>query len=126
LEVTGYLIAIWEWADRVLHELPDDPGPGRTPVADQVAANVGAALDVLHGLGIVHCDVAPNNIMRVDGVWKLADLDSCIARGDPVIRGPLRERYLHPDRRDGPSPARNEFDTWALEQVVQRVREKGW
>jgi serine/threonine protein kinase len=125
-KVNGYLTEIWEWASTPLHELPSDPGPGHRPVVEEVAANVSAALAVIHGLGFIHCDVAPNNIFFVDGVWKLGDLDSCVARGDLVNRGPTNQRYLHPDRRDGPTVAKDDFDTWGLERVLERLREKGW
>jgi serine/threonine protein kinase len=79
------------------------------------------ALDVLHGIGFVHMDVAPNNILRVEGTWKLADLDSCVPRGTPSARGAINQRYLHPDR-EGAVPARDEFDDYGLEQVLARFR----
>lgn len=50
-------------------------------VVIEVERNVSEALRLLHSLGHVHCDVAPNNILRVGGVWKLADLDACRRRG---------------------------------------------
>jgi serine/threonine protein kinase len=37
-----------------------------------------AALEALHALGYIHCDVAPNNVLEVEGVWKLADLGGCV------------------------------------------------
>lgn len=129
-----FLTEIWEWADIALHELLDDAqdlldvadGIGSEAVADAVAENVGVALDVLHGIGLVHCDVAPNNIQRVNKVWKLADLDSSVPRGKPTNRGPRNMRYLHPDREQSPDPiplARDGFDTWALDRVIERILE---
>ncbi len=122
----GVLAEIWEWAafgldDWLRH---DDRGSGSS-IVDEVAANVTGALEVVHGLGIVHCDVAPSNILRVEGTWKLGDLDSCVRLGERVSRGPMaeRKRYQHPDRRKGPTPARQEFDWWGLEQVLAKLRE---
>lgn len=122
----GVLAEIWEWAAYGLDDwLRDDNRKRRASIVDEVAANVTGALEVLHGLGVVHCDVAPNNILLVDGTWKLGDLDSCVRLGEPVNRGPMaeRKRYQHPDRRDGPTPARQEIDWWGLDQVLAKLRE---
>lgn len=122
----GVLAEIWEWAAYGLDEWlrHDDREPGSS-IIDEVAASVTGALQVLHTLGFVHCDVAPNNILLVDGTWKLGDLDSCVRLGEPVNRGPMaeRKRYQHPDRRVGPVAARQEFDWWGLEQVLAKLRD---
>lgn len=89
----GYLFAIWESADVSLDEFLHDPDENSNETANKVRVNVGAALDVLHGIGLIHLDVAPNNILRVDGIWKLADLDSCwprCASGPPTGQRTLR------------------------------------
>jgi serine/threonine protein kinase len=120
----GSLFAIWEWAECSLLDFLSDPDEDPRAVAGAVESNVGAALAVLHGIGIVHLDVAPNNILRVDGTWKLADLDSCVERGMPASRVPRVEFYVHPDRIDAnpPPPARDEFDTYGLSRVLSRLR----
>jgi hypothetical protein len=118
----GDLTAIWEWADISLDDFLHDPDQNPVAVADAVEANIGTALEVLHGIGIVHLDVAPNNILRVAGSWKLADLDSCTERGSPAVRQPPDERFVHPDRRDGPALARDEFDLYGLEQTLIALR----
>jgi serine/threonine protein kinase len=115
----GRLVAIWEWADITLDEFLQDPDQDPASAAANVEANVGAALEVLHGLGIVHLDVAPNNVFRVDGTWKLGDLDSSTERGSPACRQPLDERYLHPDRREGIALARDEFDFYGLARILE-------
>ena len=94
-------------------------------VVIEVERNVSVALRLLHSLGHVHCDVAPNNILRVGGVWKLADLDACRRRDEYADRYSRQERYRHPDRHDGqPVPwAREEFDWYGLDQVVRELRE---
>jgi serine/threonine protein kinase len=126
LTVPGVLTEVWEWAAYGLDDWlrRDDREPGSS-IVDEVAANVTRALEVLHRLGAVHCDVAPSNILFVDGTWKLGDLDSCVRFGEPASRGPMaeRKRYQHPDRRVGPAPARHEFDWWGLAQVLSKLRE---
>jgi serine/threonine protein kinase len=87
--VPGVLAALWEWADISLEEFLTEPDQNPNRVADMVEENVAAALRVLHGAGIVHLDVTPNNILRVDGTWKLADLDSCVEPSSPAVRRPL-------------------------------------
>jgi hypothetical protein len=118
----GSFWAIWEWADISLDEFLGSPDDDPAVVSDQVERNVGAALAVLHRAGIVHMDVAPNNILRVGQTWKLADLDSCVPLGAPAVRRPLNERYVHPDLDGARPPARGEFDLYGLSQVVARLR----
>src|SRR5439155_10805504 len=86
--------------------------------------NVRAALQVLHRSGFVHLDVAPHNILRVGGRWKLADLDSCTEIGAVAERHPTDERFLHPDRQARINnvelvPARPEYDLYGLEPTVR-------
>lgn len=113
------LTLVWEWADVTLHELMREPA-----VADDdkvgVVANVRAALDILHALDLVHCDVAPNNVFRVRGTWKLGDLDSVRERGAPLDRFPL-EHYRHPDALPG-APADPLFDFYSLDRIAERLR----
>jgi serine/threonine protein kinase len=121
----GTLTEILEWGWLSLDDYLNRVDHRQTPaeVADEVEANVGAALDVLHGLGLVHLDIAPNNVLYVGREWKLADLDSCLERGAPSLRQPLGERYVHPDRRLGKAvPAREEFDYFGFEHILVEVR----
>lgn len=79
---------------------------------------------MLHGLMLVHLDVAPNNILRVEGMWKLADRDSCKRSGALARRHPINRRWVHPDRDEDPVGvrARREFDWYGLEQVLRCLR----
>jgi hypothetical protein len=116
---------VWEWGDYSLDDLlhGDYRRQTLTEAAVEVQANIRAALEVLHGVGLVHLDVAPNNILRVGGVWKLADLDTCAERDSKTLRQPNNQRWVHPDRRHGrPVPAREEFDLYGLEQVLMTLR----
>jgi tRNA A-37 threonylcarbamoyl transferase component Bud32 len=49
--------------DDYIHE----PDRSLAAVADAIEENVGAALQELHAAGIIHLDVAPNNILKSTG-----------------------------------------------------------
>ena len=121
----GSLWSIWEWGDISLHDYANAPRDDMSDVAMAVERNVSEALELLHRVGYVHCDVAPTNILRVDGVWKLADLDACRRRNEYAEKYPRAERYRHRDRHDGRpvALAREEFDWYGLEQVVRELRD---
>ena len=74
---------------------------------------------MIHELGRVHADVAPNNILDVDGRWKLADLDRCVPVDAPLESLPPRA-YAAPGAEIG-SPARVEYDEWSLGRVLARI-----
>lgn len=121
----GTLTAVWEWADSSLHDLLKnrlaDLDPPLSGVADEVEANIGAALDAVHGVGLVHLDVAPNNILHIGGAWKLADFDISAPMGTPVgNRGP-QHPYRHPDWTTPETSARPEFDLFGLARVHERI-----
>jgi serine/threonine protein kinase len=114
------LTLVWEWADVALHDLLRD-GAVSPEDATAIDANVGAALATLHELDLVHCDVAPNNVLRVHGTWKLGDLDCCRRRGEPLDRFPP-EFYRHPKARPG-APADPAHDRYGLDKIVERLRQ---
>ncbi|MGZ8693994.1 MAG: hypothetical protein ACXWYS_00995 [Gaiellaceae bacterium] len=117
-----YFDTVWEWGDRSLYEFLQDPDDDPGVVAEAVRRNVAEALDVLHTADLIHCDVAPNNILRVDGVWKLADLDSTVRLAAPVRRHhQVDDYYVHPDLAVGVA-AVADFDDFALPRIVERVR----
>lgn len=122
--IPGRLALIWEWGKYTLHEYMhgDYPQPA-DEVAVDVEGSIADALCALHGIGLVHLDVAPNNIMLVGATWKLADLDTCAERGSDSMRQPIDQRWLHPDRKVGrPVPARDEFDWYGLERILELLR----
>jgi serine/threonine protein kinase len=119
---SGHAYLVFEWADLALHELLAGYAPAlREVLADTVERDVGAALRAVHAAGLVHCDVAPNNIMRVEGRWKLADFDVCVPSGAPSVGQPRLRTYVS-EGRDVGAPASARFDWDGLRAVVQAVR----
>jgi hypothetical protein len=49
---------------------------GRLPLVEvvQISRQLLSALGHLHEHGVIHCDVKPDNIMRVQGNWRLGDV----------------------------------------------------
>ena len=115
---------VWEWADRTLLEELGGPVDLDDGLAEAVGANVGSALDTLHAIGLIHCDVAPNNILRVDGIWKLADLDNCVDEDDAVTGLPVAP-YMPEGAHIG-MPAARSLDRQELQLVVEHLKEVGW
>ncbi len=113
---------VFEWADTTLAELlPDCPASLRPTLAGVLEDELSAALRAVHAAGLVHCDVAPNNVVRVEGRWKLADFDVCVPAGEPTVGQPQPERYRTPGREVG-MPARPQFDWDGLRAVLAQVR----
>lgn len=93
-------------------------------VACHVLADVAAGLDYAHrkhdaqqrSLGIVHCDVSPQNVMlSYEGFVKILDFGVSRARFSGDFRGRLRgkPRYMAPEQTRG-EPATPATDVFAL------------
>ncbi|MSP63274.1 MAG: hypothetical protein EXR72_23615, partial [Myxococcales bacterium] len=81
-------------------------------------AQVAAALDALHGRGLVHHDVKPANLLiQPDGRVRLLDLGLAAARGSGGTRGTLA--YLAPEALLGGGDAR--VDLYALGATVHEL-----
>ncbi len=93
--------------------------PGELLVVVQALAE---GLNFLHGRGIVHRDVKPDNLLYVEGGWKLSDFGltrtlKSLARLGPLPGGTAE--YMAPEifsGRIGP-----EVDLWALGVIVQEA-----
>mmetsp|Transcript_146296 Transcript_146296/g.207459 ORF Transcript_146296/g.207459 Transcript_146296/m.207459 type:complete len:406 (+) Transcript_146296:97-1314(+) len=105
----------------------------------EIARSLLAALEFLHGLGFVHLDVKPDNIMRFGSLWKLIDLGSCLYVGDvvpldgftPLYCSPelaeaaLEESEANPGPLRWPLRARPAMDLWAAGVVLLDVLVQG-
>ncbi len=113
------LRSAWEYGELWLRDVirhADD----RERLAHEVDAGIRPALACLHGDGLVHSDVAPNNIVRVGGAWKLMDLDHCVEEGGPTT-GMASAPYAMPGTNVG-DPADRAMDTYGLEAVLAEIR----
>jgi tetratricopeptide (TPR) repeat protein len=91
------------------------------PEALQVGAAIAAALGAAHELGVVHCDLKPENVAfdaggrsRIVDFGLAAVLDRVADVDAPVAGTP---GYLAPERWDG-RPASRESDVWAVGVVL--------
>lgn len=114
--------AAWEWGDSVLLDELARGDYASDELASDVEAAVDAALACLHAAGLVHSDVAPNNVVRVRGEWKLADLDQVIREGEPITGLPREPSPYRLPGADVGQPARRELDTYGLRTLVERIR----
>ena len=71
----------------------------------------------------MHSDVAPNNIVRASGVWKLIDLNQVAREGEPVTGLPKAGRYVLDSVQLG-DPARPEMDTHGLSAILAEIRSR--
>ena len=121
----GHSYRVFEWADAVLSEvLVDYPPALRPALAGAIEECLGSALTALHAVGLVHCDVAPNNVVRVEGRWKLADFDVCVPAGERTVGQPRLATYLTPGREVG-STAWPSYDWDGTAAVLAQVRGAG-
>lgn len=98
--------------DRVLRD-----GPLTASQADALEVALRGALDVLHGLGLVHSDVREDNVLRFDKGWKLADLGGVVDEGEPIHALQKDAAY----RRPGAAAFRDN-DLFALAVLLDHAR----
>jgi hypothetical protein len=115
---SGTYVRLYELADGgSLCDALGRPAPG--VAAADVRSAVESALAVLHRLRYVHSDVAPNNILSINGRWVLADLDHAVRFGAPCTGVP-GERWRDPAMQPGVAgwPA---FDHAGLDRVIDAI-----
>jgi serine/threonine protein kinase len=89
-----------------------------------LADRLRRALGVLHGLRLVHSDVREDNVLRVDGAWKLADFGGVVEEGSPIVALQKPPEYVRPGAGMG-LPADPGNDTYALAVVLEHARGLG-
>jgi serine/threonine protein kinase len=109
------LYLLQEYADRTLEEAFQEAAITRA-VWSTVEDNVAAALQAIHAAGQVHCDVREDNILEVEGVWKLGDLGATTPKGEEMRWKHRDPRYLPLGFGEG-SKAAPENDWYALNVV---------
>ncbi len=126
VEETGLAyLALRGFVGESLAACPVDNDEQARELALLLARDLGLALAALHGLGLAHGDLKPENIIveRRDGRFaaaRLVDLGLAAAVDEAVPRGGTR-RYLAPEVfEDRPSDARQR-DLWALGLVLAEV-----
>ena len=80
----GRPFLVLELTDRSLQTMARENGPMPWVHATTMAIAVAGALETAHRAGVVHCDVGPANVHRVDGRWKLADFGASCDETDGV------------------------------------------
>src|SRR5690242_5961492 len=123
-ERDGDLCIVMEYiAGNTLRDLIRASGAIPAPTALPILSGVAAALDVVHGRGIVHRDVKPGNILLgVAGQIKLADLgvaavdDRTRITTSGAVVGTFS--YMAPEQLEGVSRSQPAIDIYALAAVA--------
>ena len=69
-----------------------------------IAADILQGLAALHEHGIVHRDIKPQNILRCDDLWKIADFGISKLMNNPVTGYTFQGAFTAPGRRPNKSP----------------------
>lgn len=89
--------------------------------AKQIALNILGGLATLHENNIVHRDIKPQNILRCDDVWKIADFGISKLMNNPVtgftFQGAHTAPWAPPEQIEG-APAHPSADVYAWGRVT--------
>jgi len=97
---------------------------GRPPLGEGLAlcADLLAGLGAMHGLGALHRDVKPGNVLVHDGRAKLCDLglvmDSAAHTSDNAAGSP---RYVAPELLDGTTRPSFRTDVYSAAQSIRQI-----
>ena len=82
-----------------------------------VSYSIAVGLDHLHSNGILHGDVKPRNVVRIDGKWILIDLDaSCPLSKEGRAGLKYSEAYCPPEMMRLVNPVREQLQALARSQ----------
>lgn len=93
-----YVLAL-EKGERSMEELTNNPKMSKAQnlVVQGAFGQACNAVSQLHGVGWAHTDLKPANFICVDGMWKLADLDSCVKLGQGLMPTAWTCAYAPPE-----------------------------
>lgn len=89
-----------------------------------VMQDVLSVLEKIHEQGMIYNDMTPDNIMRVDGMWKLNDFDSVINEGEGSDVKRLTFLYNSPEQASGDSIT-CKSDIWSTGVVLYEALFRG-
>lgn len=106
IDETLHHCLVLELADMDLHSVADAATESQSLLDRDEAVNIMRqvidAVEALHNRGLVHTDIKPENILRVDRngvpVYVLADLGSCIGMGRPISNNCGTSGYTPPEK----------------------------
>lgn len=135
-ELDGALVLVMERAERSLRQLLEQEGTLAAGTAERILTEICEGLAHLHGLGWVHGDLKPDNVLLMrDGSVRLSDFGLAAeldgTHGTHAWIPPLgTPDYLPPERWKAPLgergvQARQSGDIWALGIVIHQVFARG-
>lgn len=74
-------------------------------------------IQAIHDCGFVHNDIKPENLLEVNGVWKISDFDLSFEAGFPVENNKGTFQYMSPEQF-GADEVTAKSDVWSAGVVV--------